>query len=806
MGYSDQLMSQPEFVPRPSQKEILERVLNAGGAIRLGVSAVPGSGKTHILSYLAARLVGRVSDDQEVLIVTLVNAAVDNFRRRVDGFVRNQGLLPGFNYRVATLHSLAYEIVRQRPGLVGLTEDSTVVDDRTAQRVLGDAVGNWLTARLYTLEDYLQPQVEMRKVSRRQLPKLVENIAQSFIKRAKDQQLTPSKLEELYQSCGAELPLARLGIDIYREYQNRLATIGVDFDDLIRLAALAIELDPEFLARLRERWPYILEDEAQDSSRLQEQMLNALVGPDGSWVRVGDPNQAIYQTFTTASPIHLQTFLSDDRVVSLPMPESGRSTATIMRLANRLIDLTAEHPVEAARTALRQPHIKPTPPGDPQPNPPDQPHLLFLRAESYSPNEEIQIVVKSVRQWLANNPDKRVAILDARNKRGADVANALRRADIEYVELLNSTASTRSTAGVLGNVLKYLARPEDSAQLATVFRAWQRFEWDKEQVRQLFDWIEQALRDCARVEDYLWPEHNDDGEDWLTQKLDQLQEAYPDWGDDWLLESTMADADEEPAAFEAAWVEEIAETSINEPPAASPISEVERYLREFKALLRRWQEAAMLPIDQLILVLAQDLFNEADEISLAHKFSALLRRSAAANPDYRLPQFVDELAEIARNERRFLGLTGESGFEPPKGKVTVSTMHRSKGLEWERVYLLGVNNYSFPSALPQDHYISEPWFVRDSLNLEAEALAQLQAIAGNEPNSYREGEATAVARLEFVQERLRLLYVGITRAREELVITWNEGRPGQYQQTLEPALPLVALQSWWVQHNNGTRE
>ena len=43
---------------------------------KMGVSAVPGSGKTLTLSYLAAQLVANgLADDQEVLIVTLVNSA-----------------------------------------------------------------------------------------------------------------------------------------------------------------------------------------------------------------------------------------------------------------------------------------------------------------------------------------------------------------------------------------------------------------------------------------------------------------------------------------------------------------------------------------------------------------------------------------------------------------------------------------------------------------------------------------------------------------------------------------------------------
>jgi DNA helicase-2/ATP-dependent DNA helicase PcrA len=83
----------------------------------MGVAAVPGSGKTWTLSRLAAAIVasGELADDQEVLVVTLVNSAVDNFYQRVSGFVEESGLLPHLNYRVRTLHGLAHDIVRERP-------------------------------------------------------------------------------------------------------------------------------------------------------------------------------------------------------------------------------------------------------------------------------------------------------------------------------------------------------------------------------------------------------------------------------------------------------------------------------------------------------------------------------------------------------------------------------------------------------------------------------------------------------------------------------------------------------------------
>ena len=133
----------------------------------MGISAVPGSGKTYTLSYLAAQLVATgLADDQEVLIVTLVNAAVDNFRRRVAGFVRIKGLLPGFNYRVCTLHSLAHEIVRQRPSLIGLSQDFDIVDDRTAQLILSEVVDSWLAANTDLIQDYLLPNLNLQPLLR----------------------------------------------------------------------------------------------------------------------------------------------------------------------------------------------------------------------------------------------------------------------------------------------------------------------------------------------------------------------------------------------------------------------------------------------------------------------------------------------------------------------------------------------------------------------------------------------------------------------------------------------------------------
>mgnify|MGYP001088435975 CR=1 FL=1 len=751
------------FKPRPKQQKVLDYT---GG--KMGVSAVPGSGKTYTLSALAAKLVtsGALEDDQEVLVVTLVNAAVDNFAGRVGKFVQKQGLLPHLGYRVRTLHGLSHDIVRERPALVGLADDFQIIDERAANEIRRQAAETWLHSYPEAASDFLSFDLEKSKrewVRRAKWPDLVTDVARAFIRRAKDRQFTPAEMYRRLERTPDLLfrpasetealspSLAEMCCAIYADYQRALAYRGaVDFDDLIRIALQALEMDEELLQRLRRQWPFILEDEAQDSSRLQQDILSLLAGPDGNWVRVGDPNQAIYETFTTADPQFLRDFLEEEDVAARELPNSGRSTHSIITLANYLIDWTqSEHPAPLVRRALTPPHIETTPPGDPQPNPPDDPSQVKIVARKFKPTGELKAVVDSLDRWLPDHADETVAVLTPRNSRGFKVIAELKKRGLAYLERLRSTMATRETAGALTHVIKYLTVPSSSSRLVMAYKVWRRDDREDVENKARLKLVARALRQCRRVEDFLWPQVE---RDWLAGL--KLAEEHPD---------------------------------------------IREQLLQFRKLIRRWQEAALLPIDQLVLTLAQDLFQEPADLAVAHKLALVLRRASASHPDWQLPELTQELAVIARNERRFLGLSGEdSGFDPEqhKGRVVVTTAHKAKGLEWDRVYLMSVNSYNFPSGLSHDQFIAEKWFVRQRLNLQAEALAQLDILGADdvsEDSSYEEGAATQRARLEYAAERLRLFYVGITRARKDLIITWNTGQRGNQQ----PAVPFLALQTFW---------
>ena len=295
------------FTPRPKQAEVLAYT---GG--RMGVSAVPGSGKTQTLSALAARLVaeGGLADDQEVLIVTLVNSAVDNFARRVNEFVTSAGCCR--TSATACARCTAWRTTSCASGRrwwAGRTTSRSWTSGRRARSCSEaaeawlaahpDAADAWLRSRAGRAQARLGPPRALARAGRRSAPALhppgqgPAADPGAAAGRAGQRRPEPTRL------C------CEMGC-IYADYQRALAYRGaVDYDDLIRLALLALELDGEYLKRLRTAGPTSWRTRRRTAAGCRRRSC-ACCGTGtrrtGNWVRVGDPNQAIFETFTTASP------------------------------------------------------------------------------------------------------------------------------------------------------------------------------------------------------------------------------------------------------------------------------------------------------------------------------------------------------------------------------------------------------------------------------------------------------------------------------------------------------------------------
>ncbi|MEZ5138779.1 MAG: ATP-dependent DNA helicase UvrD2 [Acidimicrobiales bacterium] len=228
----------------------------------LAILAGAGSGKTRVLTRrIAHRCLTGDADARHVLAITFTRRAA----QELDGRLRAFGLrdLPA----AGTFHAVAYAQLRTRWAAEG-RQAPTLLDrkGRVLARVLGGttrvspadlaAEVEWAKARLVTPERY--PHAVAR--ADRRVPVDPERIA-----------------------------------GWYQRYEEQKRSRGlVDFDDLLALAADAIDRDPSFAAAQRWRFRHLFVDEYQDLNPLQERLLRAWLGDRRDLAVVGDPNQAIY--------------------------------------------------------------------------------------------------------------------------------------------------------------------------------------------------------------------------------------------------------------------------------------------------------------------------------------------------------------------------------------------------------------------------------------------------------------------------------------------------------------------------------
>lgn len=788
----------PPLRLRPAQEEIL-----AYRSGRMAVSAVPGSGKTFTLSLLAAQLIadGRVdtANSQQVLVVTFLNASVDTFRARIRRRLLEMGL-PDVGFDVRTLHSLALEIIRVGSDI--LSEELTVLDEGQSRQFLDAAVDGWINdnARLWEafLPDYggeYSPQMIARWRD------ITATTAAAFIREAKNERYRP---EEIFAAirAGAEpprpsgeewgegqdvpdvarSPLMYMLAGIYSRYQTALARQGgLDYDDLIWSAADRLEHEPDLAQALRRRWPYVLEDEAQDSVPLQETLLEQLTGPSGNWVRVGDPNQAITSTFTAAHPRFFSRFIDRPDVVARTLPNSGRSAPLLIGAANALLNWTIDnHPVPEVRTdAFRRQDILTTPPGDAQPNPPDSEAAARIRVYRHREEDELPAVARLAWEYSQEKPDQTLAILVPTHQVGFSIARHLDGLNADYDNLLRGSGREREVAAALHAVLAVLANPLDTRALQSAHSG-----------------------------------------------LSELRETGP-------LYEVSPDDNEETARFRALlrsvhrpetllFPREDEELAAALPTGVATEEDVAR-LERLADFLRANFDLRTLPVDDLALALADTLFLGArgqgpgvrDEsssagtwnlesgtsspqepaeldLAIAYQIAAQLRLWREAQPEWRLPELVAQLQMVAAG-RRTLNIMrgGELGYEPKPGRISLATQHSSKGLEWDAVFLVGIDGMWIPGTL-EAPFLGVHDFLGGDPN--AEATAQLRYLMRAETGLHTNRTATESAHIEVICERLRLLYVGITRARRFLQISRSRAtrRPRGDQET-EPATVLGVL-------------
>ncbi|MFO8034782.1 MAG: ATP-dependent DNA helicase [Candidatus Bipolaricaulota bacterium] len=288
------------------------------------VLAGVGTGKTTVIARRIAFLIaeGLVQRPSQLLVFTFSRWAAEEMLDRAFDWV-GYGALDAW---VATFHSVCERILRENAPLAGLPPDFGVLDE-------------W-EQRLFVLDHLWElPWGRLKPRVTRQPLRMVGPVL-SLLSRAKDEAVSPEAFSEWAaeaEETGNEAEAARELAAVYSAYQELLAGEGlVDFGDLILRVVRLLEENPGVLDGYQERFPYILADEFQDTSRAQFRLVQ-LLGGHRNVTAVGDDDQAIYG-FRGVPWDNLRAFLAhfpEARVVTLT--RNYRSTQEILDAAGRLI-------------------------------------------------------------------------------------------------------------------------------------------------------------------------------------------------------------------------------------------------------------------------------------------------------------------------------------------------------------------------------------------------------------------------------------------------------------------------------------
>ncbi len=280
--------------------EQLDAVTHEGSSLLILAGA--GSGKTRVITTKIAWLIGeRGVDPASILAVTFTNKAAREMAERA---TRLEPRAEGSVLR--TFHSFGAWLLRRNAALAGLDSNFTIYDDDDAVTLLSKA---------------------MPALTRQQISSVVHKIA-----RAKDYCLGPDSplLSEID-------PDPDFG-EAYRIYETRLRETGnLDFGDLILLPVRLMREHPEVRDRLRRRFSVVMVDEYQDSNVAQFELLKEIAGSETYLCVVGDDDQSIYR-FRGAEVRNILTFAESfpgTKIVRLE--RNYRSVAPILAVAGAVV-------------------------------------------------------------------------------------------------------------------------------------------------------------------------------------------------------------------------------------------------------------------------------------------------------------------------------------------------------------------------------------------------------------------------------------------------------------------------------------
>ena len=623
-----------KIIPRDDQKPVLEYEQG-----KMAISAVPGAGKTTILLALILKLLDKSVNPENIFVMTYMESAARNFRDRIKNIRQNSSQIPN----ISTIHGLALRILKENGNFerLGLSSDFEICDDTQRTRII-------------------------REISTKL--KLKKTETDEF-----DRGISVFKIGDGQFTNSMDKKLEKFQI-FFEEYQRILKESNlIDYDDMLTSSVKLLEENADIRAYYQEICHYIIEDEAQDSSSIQQKLINLLSGKHKNLIRCGDINQAITTTFSNADVEGFRKFIKGSNAVSMDC--SQRCTKDVWTLANNLVIWAQTHP--ETKNAFYEIFMHPVE----GKNPLSEKALHSVIFEK--PLQERNYILKEIKAALSKDPECTIGILLRNNYQVAQWLNFINNSGLKTITRSESLEQ-KSIFKTIFAIMQMIIHPFDNNVIADNYEILAEMGFYKQRMG-------------LEIRSFEKP--------FIQMNCDDIENTY---------------------------------------------------LAQFYWDLTYWLSFPHLTADELAIKIGLHYFSSEIEKSNVYLISTLIKRLSMSYKEF--PTLVERLGELAKKPSlsgfKFFSEEEESSKEYIAGKVQVMTMHKSKGDEFDYVFI------------PE---MSEKNLTIDFEQIKLKNSDFMENLKRLNPDYKPKTEFDM--KQELVSENLRLLYVAITRAKKYLYFT-----------------------------------
>ncbi|MBP3061864.1 MULTISPECIES: ATP-dependent helicase [Ectopseudomonas] len=602
------------------------------------VMAGAGSGKTTVIALRAAKLAPKLQG-QSVLMLTFSNKAAQEMKARIKRLGSES-----MNIQVDTYHSYGLRLLKDDYAGYGLSEGFTLLNEADVKRSIRQKARDAGLPKDISSEDRkrLSPSAWLNTWS-------LAKQAGFNVNNPENRSELCSRIAKAHNLSSDEIAIAWGTLRGYED--EKAAASALDFDDLLYLPLLRVARDESYRTTIRSGIGHIVVDEAQDTNRIQYELIKRLALGHCGVTYVGDDDQSIY-AWRGADVSNLHRFVHNFSADQIRLEQNYRSTQAIV---NGAADLISHNTNRLDKRPFSKSMVGKTP----------------TMEWAQDGRAMADAIAHQIRAGIdAGKAPESFAVLYRTNRMAMLVEQGLRRYGVPYQVVGGMSLFERTEVVAVTAAIRLASNPRDTFALKAITPFVDAF--GNSSSYEVCQWIEDSPSSSLAA---------------LPESIEGIQArallSLKDFYEDLKVEAAFASS-----------AHEFVQWAINGP----------------MAILEREKD------DQLREKRAGHLKALGDDID------AELAERIKSEPKL---TWRDVLGEVALRDRRQEQVEG--------GLVTLSTIHRAKGLEWDVVHIAGFSN----GLLPLDS---------------------------------REELMDEDAGYHHLEEERRLAYVGLTRARHEVIL------------------------------------